>query len=174
MSNENRTRTEVIFDSRNAKAAYQNFDYYRSTSFTVPGGYMAVVELTALQDALMCLSMTAVRIPIGFSDDCYEINGIGKRYRRWRCSQALGNTKKGTDFSPYNGSVVRWGNDHINKQPVEFEYIVRPGRYYLIGDKCENLPVEECDRPVIIEVTLVPVSCIPDLALPCAESPVHD
>lgn len=166
----------VIFDSRTAKRVYKEFSYYRSESFKVPAGYIAVVEMTAHKDYIPALTFTAIRTPADSnSGHCYAAAGVGKRYRRWKCSQSLGSTEASggsgqpTEITPYNKSVVRWGWDFINEEIVEFEYITRPGTYYLIADKCNNLQIEDCNNPTIIEVTLIPVNHIPELHLSCCD-----
>lgn len=156
-----------IFDSRKAKEVYSGIDYYRSEGFTVPPGYVAVVELTTSYRYLPCVTFTAIRIPPTASfDECYANPRMGKLYRRWRCYQGLGEDKPNTVFDDFNRSIVRWGNDEIRKELVEHEFIVRPGQYYLIASKCDNIVIEDCINPTVIDVSLVPVDHIPELELP--------
>lgn len=167
MSSKINTQPQVIFDSRTAKKNYANFNYYRSGAFTVPSGYIAVVELTTNHTYLPTLSFTAIRIPVGSSmSECYLKTCVGKRYRRWRCYQGLGQDVPNTQYDDFNRSIVRWGNDPYREELVEHEYIVRPGNYYLVADKCNNTNLEDCVNPTIIEVTLVAVDQMPELLLP--------
>lgn len=164
----NVTEPVVIFDSRQAKKIYKDYNYYRSSGFTVPPGYVGVVELTTHWTYLATMTFTAIRVPSpGQLDACFGgKNCLGKRYRRWRCYQGLGEDLPNTQLDDFNKSVVRWGNDTIRGELVEHEYIVRPGQYYLIADKCNSTNIEDCTNPTIIEVTLVPVDHIPELDLP--------
>lgn len=169
-------KPQVIFDSRHAKSVYRDYNYYRSGGFCVPAGYVAVVELTTHHTFLSNLLFTAIRVPPSHSlDACYGTkNCLGKRYRRWRCYQGLGDTGTNTQFNDFNRSIVRWGNDTIRGELVEHEYIVRPGNYYLIADKCSNTNLEDCNNPTVIDVTLVPVDQLPELMLPgCPTEPTE-
>lgn len=158
----------IVFDSRRAKSVYEEFGYYRSASFDVPAGYVALIEMTTAIDYFPTMTFGVHRVIIG-NDECYKTDEISKMYRRWKCQQSLGdyNSPNGipTSYTPYNQSLVQLGWDSQNDQLVEFEYITRPGRYFLIGLKCNNQNVEDCTRPTVFEVTLIPQSHIQDLAL---------
>lgn len=158
----------IVFDSRRAKEVYEQYQYYRSRSFDVPAGYVALVEMTTALEYFPTMTFGINRVIIG-DNECYETDEICKLYRRWKCEQSLGdyNSPNGipTAFTEYNQSLVQLGWDSQNDQLVEFEYITRPGRYFLIGLKCNNQNIEDCTRPTVFEVTLVPQSHIQDLAL---------
>lgn len=162
-----------VFDSREAKKNYAGLNYYRSSGFTVPPGYVGVVELTTNYQYLPLMTFSAIRIPTSASfDECYGNPRLGKRYRRWRCYQGLGMDDPNTQFDDFNRSVVRWGIDQIRNELVEHEYIVRPGQYYLIADKCQSQVIEDCDNPTFIDVSFVPVDQLPELLLPgCKDEP---
>lgn len=164
----NVSRPLVVFDSRQAKKTYQQYNYYRSSGFDIPPGFVGVVELTTHHTYLPTITFTAIRVPApGNLDACFgSKNCLGKRYRRWRCYQGLGEDLPNTSLDDFNKSVVRWGNDYIRGELVEHEFIVRPGSYYLMGEKCNNANIEDCTNPTIIEVTLVPVDQLPELMLP--------
>lgn len=161
------TFPELIFDSRKASLIYKDYGYYRSSDFTVPAGYVAVVELTTHRDNMGCLKFQAMRTAL--QNECYEKEGIVKKYRRWRCRQGMGrpqdDTSGGvTDFNEYGMSIVIWGHDEANKNYVDFEYITRPGNYYLFmcSSNTDDV-INDCDRPTLIEVTMIPIGTIPDL-----------
>lgn len=158
----------IVFDSRHARKIYKDYSYYRSAGFVVPPGYVAVVELITNHTYVPTLTFTAVRQAAGSTlDACYgSKNCLGKRYRRWQYYQGLGVDIPNTDFDDYNASVVRWGWDYIKERLVEHEYIVRPGHYYLMGDRCSNENIEDCENPTLFEVTLVPSGQPPELLLP--------
>lgn len=150
-----------IFDSRKARERYKEYKSYRSSDFVVPPGYLGVVELFAPEEYFRKITFTAVRIPTaqtGEDSDCYNECGIGKRYRRWKCAQTLGDERspnsRPTKFTEYNGSVVYWGYDPYLDKIVEFEYIVRPGTYYLVANRCDNEVLDDCINPTIIEFSL--------------------
>lgn len=156
-----------IFDSRLAKGVYVNDNYIRSQSFNVPPGYVAVIELTTHYTFLPTITFTAIRIPPLFTaNQCFNDSCLGKRYRRWRCYQGLGEDLPNTQMDPFNQSVVRWGNDAIRGELVEHEYIVRPGQYYLIADKCNNENLLDCTKPTILDMSLMKVDQFPELLLP--------
>lgn len=161
----------VIFDSRIASKTYKDLDHYRSTEFFVPGGCIALVELTTGKDIIENMTFTAIRVPIPSPTfECYENSKcIGKRYRRWKCCQSLGENIVGSNTDDFAKSVVRWGNDKVNKEIVQFEYITRPGFYYLTTLKCTSPDIENCAIPTIFEVTIFPIDGVPDLDLPCSE-----
>lgn len=167
------TFPSLIFDSRKASFIYKDYGYYRSADFTVPAGYTAVVEMTTHKDNMGCLKFQAMRTAL--QNECYEKEGIVKLYRRWRCCQGMGRPQDdaeggATDFNRYGRSIVTWGHDETNENYVDFEYITRPGNYYLF--MCSNDTddvIKDCDRPTLIEVTLISTSIISDLAIPCCE-----
>lgn len=149
-----------VFDSRKARERYKEYQYYRSSDFVVPPGYLGVVEIIAPEEYLTKMTFTAVRIPTvqtGEDSDCFNECGLGKRYRRWKCKQTLGSPllpNANTKFNDYNAHVVYWGLDPFTNDIVEFEYIVRPGTYYLEANRCDNAVLDDCINPTIIEFSL--------------------
>ena len=164
-----------IFDSRKARDRYENYKQYRSSDFIVPPGYIGLIELIGPEEYFPQITVTAVRIPTpdtGQDNDCYPECGIGKRYRRWKCSQTTGyhlsDNAQETRYSEYNGHIVYWGWDPFIHRIVEFEYIVRPGTYYLEANKCDNKVIEDCTNPIIAELSLQKhYPSYHDLQLPC-------
>lgn len=163
-----------IFDSRRAKELYSEYNMYRSGSFVVPPGYVALVELITKHDYFEEMTFTAVMTPTfnSASKECYDNNcGIAKRFRRWRCCQSLGANTEGSNNDAAAKTVVRWGWDNPNQEIVEFEFIDRPGNYYLIATKCNSLNsvIEDCDYPTIIQVSLIRASDAFQLGYDCCE-----
>lgn len=166
---------KLIFDSRVAKELYDNYKEYRSATFNVPPGFIGLVELIAPENYLPDMTFTAVRIPapmVGQDSECRNNCDIGKRYRRWKCRQSLGNNttanNQSSGFTSYKSTIVHWGHDPFTKDIVEFEYIVRPGSYFLEANRCINKVLDDCINPTIIELSLLPsVVAHPDLVLPC-------
>lgn len=161
-----------IFDSRNAKTNYKDENYYRSESFKVPPGYVALIELTTASEYKGSVTFVVYREPetLKEMDDCYNNKGIAKKYRQLKCSNSLGpltDLTTGTQYNDYNKKVVRLGNDYINKEIVEFEYITRPGKYFLMANKSDNTPIEDCSLPTIIELSLIPVTTISNVRPVC-------
>lgn len=165
-----------IFDSRKAKERYTDYRDVRSSDFFVPPNYVGIVSIIAPQEYMADMSFTAIRIPTpetGEDTDCYRDCNTGKRYRRWRCDQDLGNHKPDkvgvplTSYTGYNSSVVYWGLDPFSRHVVEFEYIVRPGWYFLQADRCKNNVLEDCINPTLIELSLMYTETVYDLLLPC-------
>lgn len=156
---------EVIFDSRQGAAIYAKHNYYRSSNFYVPPGFAASIELTAHSSYMGSLLFTAIRIPPGNKTICYSNDCLGKVYRRWLCCRDLGENVEGMDADAYSATIVRWGWDWVRERHVDFEYITRPGNYYLIASKATegNAALEDSDNPTIIDMTLVPNSTITDL-----------
>lgn len=151
-----------IFDSRKARNLYKDYKQYRSSDIVVPPGYLGLVELIAPEDYLPKITMTAVRLPTpqtGEDSDCFNECGLGKRYRRWRCSQELGDHRspniRPTKFTDYNQHIVYWGYDPFIDRIVEFEWIDRPGTYYLEANRCDNAVLDDCDNPTIVEFSLI-------------------
>lgn len=166
-----------IFDSRQAQKLYGNYAHYRSSDFFVPPGYIGLVEIIAAEEYLKQMTFSAIRIPTpqkGEGADCYLDCNTGKRYRRWKCQQSLGTptspAPKGTTFTEYNSSIVFWGLDPFTQDIVEFEYIVRPGHYFLEANRCINEVLDDCINPTIIEFSLIRSDDIYDLLLPCNEN----
>lgn len=150
-----------IFDSRKAQLLYESYKQYRSSDFVVPPGYIGLVEIIAPEDYLPKMTFTAVRFPTaqhGEGSDCFDECEIGKRYRRWKCTQSLGDHRspniRPTKYTEYNEHIVYWGLDPFLDKIVEFEYVVRPGNYYLVADRCENDVLNDCVNPTIIEFSL--------------------
>lgn len=168
---------KLIFDSRIARVNYGD-DYlnWRSSDVDVPPGYIGLVEMIGPVEYMQQVQFTAIRRPIppiGEDGECYKDCGIGKRYRRWRCQQSLGNQEGNngttTTYTSYNSNIVYWGKNPFTGDIVEFEYIVRPGRYYIECNACLNSDIlDDCVNPVIFEFSLIP-STMPqtDLILPC-------
>lgn len=164
-----------IFDSRKARERYKEYKSYRSSDFVVPPGYLGLIEIIAPEEYLSKMTFTAVRIPtpqVGEDTDCYNECGLGKRYRRWKCSQTTGDHKspnmRPTKFTDYNAHIVYWGFDPFIDKIVEFEYVVRPGTYYLVANRCDNKVLDDCDNPTIIEFSLQKhYPSYHDLDLPC-------
>lgn len=164
-----------IFDSRKARDRYKDYKDVRSADIFVPPNHIACISLIAPEDYYEKMSFTAIRIPtpeVGEDTSCYLDCNTGKRYRRWRCQQDLGTSKspnnQATTYTEYNSNVVYWGMDPFTKNIVEFEYIVRPGVYFLQADKCANEVLEDCVNPTIIEASLIYTETIYDLLLPCS------
>lgn len=164
-----------IFDSRKARDRYKNYKDVRSSDIVVPPNYIACVSLIAPEDYLPKLAFTALRIPtpeVGEDTSCYLDCDTGKRYRRWRCQQDLGTTNSpnanDTKYTEYNSSVVYWGLDPFTRNIVEFEYIVRPGVYFLQAERCKAEVLDDCVNPTIIEASLIYTETIYDLLLPCS------
>jgi len=170
MSKENKIIT--VFDSRIAKATYSNLLYYRTSNIYVPPGCVALVEFIAHYEYLTQMTFTAVRTPNASPmAECFEDNGcIGKRYRRWKCCQSLGEDVEGTKYDDWNKSIVRWGWDKFTEEIVEFEWIDRPGHYHLTTLKCNAEPIEDCEFPTIIEVSIMPAIQAIQLGYDCYKS----
>lgn len=158
--------TKIIFDSRIATRVYEGiqYPYYRSADFEVKPGEVAILEVTASCDNISKVCFAAYR---GIGEpfcESLDNTGLGKLYRRWGCQRRLGSPCEGqegggTQYTEYNRSVLRLGNDMFNNTIVEFEYIDRPGRYYLLADKgcCEETAITDCDSPTLVEVTIAPM-----------------
>lgn len=151
-----------IFDSRKARNRYKEYKLYRSSDLVVPPGYVALVEIIAPVKYLEKMTFSAIRIPTpqtGEDTDCFDECGMGKRYRRWRCEQELGDHRspnaRPTRYTQYNQHIVRWGYDTFIDRIVEFEFIDRPGTYYLEANRCDNGVLDDCDNPTIIEASLI-------------------
>lgn len=164
-----------IFDSRKARDRYRNYKAVRSADLVVPPNHIACVSLIAPEAYLPYMSFTAIRIPTpetGEDTSCYLDCGTGKRYRRWRCHQDLGTRESPnglpTVYTEYNSNVVYWGFDPFTRNVVEFEYIVRPGVYFLQADRCRNEVLDDCVNPTIIEASLIYTETVYDLLLPCS------
>lgn len=164
-----------IFDSRKARDRYKDYKDVRSADIFVPPNHIACISLIAPEDYYEKMSFTAIRIPtpeVGEDTSCYLDCNTGKRYRRWRCQQDLGTDASPNDqptkYTEYNSNVVYWGLDPFTRNIVEFEYIVRPGVYFLQADRCANEVLDDCANPTIIEASLIYTETIYDLLLPCS------
>lgn len=151
-----------VFDSRKARNRYKNYKEYRSSDIIVPPGYLGLVEVIAPVEYLEKMTFSAVRIPTpqgGDDSDCFNECELGKRYRRWRCTQELGDHRspnmRPTAYTGYNQHIVYWGFDPFIDRIVEFEWIDRPGTYYLEANRCENDVLNDCDNPTLIEFSLI-------------------
>lgn len=168
---------KVVLDSRKALETYQGEDYFRSDEFIVPSGYNAVVELWGHYEYLKRMTFSAVMLPPKTHlEECFGRRLVGKLYRRYTCCRGLGredeqNGKKvgggGSEYNDFKASILRLGNDHVNRRFVEFDYIERPGRYFFQRNRCENDPFTDCERITVIAVTLVKVDKFHQLELPC-------
>lgn len=151
-----------VFDSRKARERYVDYKHARSSDMVVPPGYIGLVELIAPEEYLPKITMTAIRIPTaatGEDSDCFKDCNIGKRYRRWKCNQTLGNhlseNLRPTKYTEYNNSIVFWGFDPFTNNIVEFEYLDRPGVYYIEANRCDNAVLDDCINPTIVEFSLI-------------------
>lgn len=165
-----------IFDSRKARERYKHYKDYRSSDIIVPPNFVALVSIIAPEEYYDKMTFTAIRIPtpdVGEDSSCYMDCNVGKRYRRWQCQRDLGAMlrENGADtvFTEYNSSVVYWGLNPFTQTVAEFEYIVRPGTYFLQADRCVNEVLEDCVNYTIIEASLIYTEVVADLFLPCAE-----
>lgn len=148
-----------IFDSRKAKVLYKDYKDFRSSDIIVPPGYIGLVELIAPVEYMRKITLYAVRLPTaqtGEGSDCFDDCNIGKIYRRWKCFQTLGDdrSERPTAYTEYNEHIVYWGYDRFKDKIVEFEYIVRPGTYYLAANRCDNTVMEDCINPTFVEFSL--------------------
>lgn len=128
----------------------------------IPPGYLGIVEIIAPEDYLPKMTFSAIRLPTaqsGEDSDCFNDCNIGKRYRRWRCTQELGDHRSPnmhpTKYTSYNQHIVYWGFDPFIDRIVEFEWIDRPGVYYLEANRCENDVLRDCLNPTFIEFSLI-------------------
>ena len=150
-----------IFDSRRARELYKSYKDYRSSDLVVPPGYIGLVELIAPVKYMQRVTFYAVRLPspvTGEGSDCFNDCNIGKIYRRWKCFQSLGDHRspnmRPTDYTEYNEHIVVWGYDKFKDKINEFEYIVRPGTYYIAASRCDNPVIEDCVNPTFLEFSL--------------------
>ncbi len=162
-----------VFDSRKVEALYKEYKNARSQTFFVPPGYIGQLEVIAPVEYFPKVSFNIIREVAkitGSEAECFQDCQLGKYYRRWMCSQSLGKTTSSnsqpTAYSAYNSSIVYLGWNPFLQEIVEFEYIVRPGNYHVLADRCDDV-LKDCNNPIIIELALIPVSSVPDLALPC-------
>ena len=151
-----------IFDSRKARNLYKDYKHYRSSDVIVPPGYLGLVEVIAPEDYFPKITFTAVRIPTpqtGEESDCFNDCNIAKRYRRWRCEQELGDHRspnaRPTKYTGYNQHIVYWGYDPFIDRIVEFEWLDRPGTYYLEANRCDNAVLDDCVNPTFLEFSLI-------------------
>ena len=170
-----------VFDSRIAADVYKDdavYTYYRGELFVVPPGYVGHVEMTTRTEVYPNVMLTLVRIP-AFTPllDCDDERKYGKTYRHWRCSRSLGADASTTQnpspsaFTPYNQSIWKIGFDNLNNELVEFGYVTRPGKYYLLADKRTNAAMLNANDPVLVEFSLIKTDKVYDLELPCASTP---
>lgn len=164
----------IIYDSRIGADVYKSTDltYYRGEAFVVPPGFVAHVEMTVNSTILPNVMGTFVRIPaFTKSLDCDDERKYAKTYRRWRCSRTLGtntsNNPNPSAYTPYNQSILKLGYDNLNNELVEFDYITRPGKYYILFDKLSNVAHEDANNPVLVEASLIKTDKVYDLELPC-------
>lgn len=160
----------VIYDSRHAIKVYVDKNFTRSANIIVPVGCVALIELTAPLDYVKTMMYSAIRTPEPSKwDECLLLddNCIGKRYRRWKCCQSLGTDIPDSTDDDFTKSVVRWGYDQFTEEIVEFEFIDRPGNYYLVGRNCDTPNVGDCKNPTIFEVSIMPIQDAIQLNYPC-------
>lgn len=166
----------IIYDSRIGADVYASpdFTYYRGELFVVPPGYVAHVEMTTRTDIYPDVMGTFVRVP-AFTKllDCDDERKYGKTYRRWRCTRSLGNNVSNNPspsaYTPYNQSILKLGFDNLNNEISEFDYITRPGKYYILFDKRSNTAHLDANNPILVEVSLIKTDKVHDLELPCCD-----
>lgn len=154
-----------IFDSRQGAQVYdETYRYYRSSTFYVPAGHAAILEVTTHEDYRECVSFYVNRIPAFLYDPKCPTNnkGLDKVYRK--CITAPPPRPSNTTERPIsaynddNKNILRLGYDKYNRVINDFAYITRPGTYYLVADKCISPAIEDCANPTIVDMTVVPLT----------------